>query len=71
MGPKVYYLVHNRSTLVHILHHIYPVQGRPSYSFEIHFNIMLPPTPRSFNWSMSSSFRQQHPVRIPVYLITR
>ena len=47
---------------VHILSQINPVHASPSHFLKIQFNIILPSTPRSSNWSFSFIFRHQNPL---------
>ena len=57
--PAVYYHV-NRSFL--ILNQMNLVHASPSHFLKIHFNIILPCTPRSLQWSISLMFLYHNPV---------
>jgi hypothetical protein len=60
---KVHYRVHKSPPLVPILSQINPVHTPPSYFSKIHF-IILPPTSRSFQWSLSFGLSHQNPIQI-------
>jgi hypothetical protein len=53
-NPKVHYHHHNSPPLILILSHMNPVLM--SYLFKIHFNIILPSTPRSQKWCLPFMF---------------
>jgi len=55
-NPKVHYRAHKIPPLVHILCHLYPIQTFPPYFHNIHFNIILPSTPMSSEWSLPFRF---------------
>jgi len=48
--------IHKVLPLVCILNHMYSVHTIPTYSPNIHSNIILPSTPRSSKWSLSCRF---------------
>jgi hypothetical protein len=56
MEPKFRNRVHNSPLLVPVLSHVYPVHDFPHYIPKIHSNIIFPPTPTSFEWSLSFTF---------------
>jgi hypothetical protein len=49
-NQKVHYCVHKSQPLVHILN---PVNTLVSHFLNIHFNIILPSSPRFLSWSHS------------------
>jgi hypothetical protein len=60
-NPKIYYRVHNSPPPVHILSHLNPVHTHKPCFTTTHFNIILPPTPKFFEWSFSWSFKRIPP----------
>jgi len=51
-NPKVHYHVCKSLLLAPILSHMNPLHNFPSYIPKIHFNIILPFTPRSSEWCL-------------------
>jgi len=58
-NQKVHFRVQNRSPLVPILNQLNLVRTHPSNLFKIYFNIILPSTPTSSEWSFPSGFWTQ------------
>jgi hypothetical protein len=50
-------------TSIHHMSQIDSVHTSPPYFLKIHFNIILPSTPRSSKWPLCLRSRQQNPVR--------
>jgi hypothetical protein len=51
--PKVYYRVHKSPPLDPTLSQPNPVRPIDPYLPKVRLNIILPPTPRSFQWSLT------------------
>ena len=60
-NPKVYYHSHNYLPPAPILSLINPIHACPSQFLNIHFNIFIPPMPRSSKESLSLRSVYQHP----------
>jgi hypothetical protein len=61
---KVHYRIHKIPPTVPVLNQINPVHDLPTNFFQINFNIIFLPTPRSSKWSTSFRFPHQNTVCI-------
>jgi len=57
--PDIHYRIHKSHPLVPIMNQIRSAHVLPSYWLKIHFNSILPPTPRASQWSLSFWFPNQ------------
>jgi hypothetical protein len=61
-NPKVHLRVHKSPLLDSILSQPNPVRLIDPYLPKVHFNVILSPTPRSFQWSLALGPPNQNPV---------
>ena len=63
MNPNVHYRVHNSAPLVKTISDINQMNVLPCFRFDIHFNIIFPPTATYSEWFVSSRLPQQNLTR--------
>jgi hypothetical protein len=62
-NPKVHHRVHKSPQLDSILSQLNTVRSIDPYLPQVHFNVILTPTPRSSQWSLSAGSPNQNPVK--------
>src|SRR5215475_5647624 len=70
-NPKVPHRTHKCPPPVPVLSQLHPVPTTPSNFLKIHFNIILPSTSWSPQWSLSLRLPHQHPVHTSILPHTR
>jgi hypothetical protein len=61
-NPKVHYRVHTSPPLDPILSRLNPVRPIDPYSPKVHLNVILPPMPRSSQWSLAFASVISYPI---------
>jgi hypothetical protein len=61
-NPKVHYRVHTSPPLDPIMNQLNPVRPIDPYLSKVHLNVILPPKPRSSQWSLTFGPPNQNPV---------
>jgi hypothetical protein len=65
---RVHYRVHTSPPLDPILSQLNPVRPNDPYLPEVHHNVILPPTPRSSQWSLAFGPPNHNPVNTSPHL---
>jgi hypothetical protein len=63
-NPKVHYRVHKSPPPDPVLSQTNPVRPIDPCLLKVHLNVILPPTPRSFQWSLTFGPPNQNPLNI-------